>query len=75
MNWFPLRGRDDVDQFLLVEKEGEGRQKMKTKYRVLLLQHELLYLPKQLTIVIGKAELKTSMFHCNNLSSVKLHCI
>lgn len=56
-NWFPLLGQDDVDQFLLVERKGEGRQKMKTKYRVLLLQHKVLYLPKQLTIVIAKAEL------------------
>lgn len=30
---------------------------MKTNYRVLLLQHKLLYLPKQFTIVIAKAEL------------------
>lgn len=57
MSWFPPLGQDDVDQFLLVEKEGERRQKMKTKYRVLLLQHKLVYLHKQLTIVIGKAEL------------------
>lgn len=57
MSWFPLLGQDDVDQFLLVEKEGEGRQKMKTKYKVLLLQHKLLYLPKQLKIVVVKAEL------------------
>lgn len=56
-SWFPLLGQDDVDQFLLVEKEGEGRQKMKTKYKVLLLQHKLLYLPKQLKIVVVKAEL------------------
>lgn len=56
-SWFPLLGQDDVDQFLLVEKEGERRQKMKTNYRVLLLQHKLLYLPKQFTIVIAKAEL------------------
>lgn len=56
-SWFPRLGQDDVDQFLLVEKEGERKQKMKTKYRVLLLQHKWIYLPKQLTIVIAKAEL------------------
>lgn len=28
-SWFPLLGQDDVDQFLLVEKRGGGREKIK----------------------------------------------